>query len=584
MRPLRSTDPREVAGYALRGRIGEGGQGTVFLGTSPRGEPVAVKLLHAHFGSDHDARRHFHRELAALRRIAPFCIAKVLAADPDADPPYVVSEYVDGPSLQEAVRDRGVMAGADLHRLAVATATALGAVHAAGVVHRDFKPANVLLAADGPRVIDFGIARPLDATAATVSGVVGTPAYMAPEQLAGDPAGPPLDLFAWGCTITYAAGGRPPFGYEPLPAVINRILNGEPELGPLTGELRTIVAACLDKNPARRPTAQQALMGLMDHRQGGRLFAVPPQPGLHPGSHLGSHPGPHPGPQPGSRPGPGVGPQSGPHGSVPAPSVAASGLPAAPSGGYGAPSGPSVPSRPATTQPGRRRGGAIIGAAGAALAVAAMIVTVFVIVKDRPGITTTASPSPSTGSATSPASPSPSAQTAGQVARTPRLGLEFWQDGAPAPMALDDLDDPVTTVTLKAARFELHFPKLTKDRALQICAWTDRSVFAIEDGGKVADHRCFRPGTGMADYEYGSGTLFLNDEGHNHLVGTRVAEHSATLDKVLFATVFRDGDSKPMAEQRQDVYLAVFTDLDGDGEFRKAGRGEYEYVMLDFPS
>ncbi|MEU4546666.1 serine/threonine-protein kinase [Nonomuraea dietziae] len=272
--PLRSTDPRQIAGFTLRGRLGQGGQGTVFLGVSPTGEQVAVKLLHAAFGQDNtEARRYFDRELAALRRVAPFCTARVLAAEPDADPPYVVSEYIDGPSVQEAVRDRGVMAGAELTRLAIATATALGAIHAAGVVHRDFKPANVLLAADGPRVIDFGIARPLDATAATVSGVVGTPAYMSPEQLAGDPAGPPMDLFAWACTIVYAAAGRPPFGHEPLPAVINRILNAPPDLGPLTGTLRALVAACLEKDPSRRPTAQQVLLGLMDERPGA---AIPP--------------------------------------------------------------------------------------------------------------------------------------------------------------------------------------------------------------------------------------------------------------------------------------------------------------------
>ncbi len=569
MRPLRSTDPREIAGYVLSGRLGEGGQGTVFLGTSPQGEPVAVKLLHAHFGRDHDARRHFHRELAALRRIAPFCTARVLAADPDADPPYVVSEYVNGPSLQEAVRDGGVMAGADLDRLAVATATALGAIHAAGVVHRDFKPANVLLAADGPRVIDFGIARPLDATAATVSGVVGTPAYMAPEQLAGDPAGPPLDLFAWGCTITYAAGGRPPFGHEPLPAVINRILNGDPELGPLTGELRAIVAACLDKDPARRPTAQQVLLGLMDERRGGRLFAVPPPHGGPSGSQA-APPGPY-----GSQPGP-YGPSPGPSGAVVGPPHGSGDVPAAPYAGA-----PSQPGRPPATRPGRGRTGMLAGAAAAGLAVLVVIAVVFTVVRDRPGVTTTPQPSPPTGS---PTSPGASAQAAGQVARTPRLGLEFWQGGALAPMVLDDLDDAVTTVTLKGAPFELRFPQLTGDRALQICAWTDRSVFAIEDGGKVADHRCFRPGTGLADYEYGSGTLFLDDEGHNHLAGTRVARHSAALDKVLFSTVFRDDVSTPMAEQRQDLHLAVFTDLDGDGTFKKAGEGEYEYVVLDLPS
>ncbi|PZG46482.1 serine/threonine protein kinase, partial [Spongiactinospora gelatinilytica] len=266
-------DPREVAGYALQGLIGEGGQGTVFLGVSPSGERAAVKVLHAGLADDHDARRYFVRELTALQRVAPFCTARVLTADPTADPPYVVSEYVDGPSLQQVIREQGPLTGHALDRLAVATVTALGAVHAAGVVHRDFKPANVLLAADGPRVIDFGIARPLEATAATVSRVVGTPAYMAPEQLAGHAAGPPMDMFAWACTIAFAANGRPPFGVEPLPAVINRILHAEPDIGPLSGSLRDFVVACLAKDPGPRPTARQVLLGLMED---GR--STPPQP------------------------------------------------------------------------------------------------------------------------------------------------------------------------------------------------------------------------------------------------------------------------------------------------------------------
>ncbi|MEV0196542.1 protein kinase [Nonomuraea sp. NPDC050691] len=251
LRPLRSTDPREIAGYVLHGRLGEGGQGTVFFGTSPAGVKVAVKLLHDGFGSGSDVRRFFDRELAALQRVAPFCTARVLAADPGADPPYVVSEYVEGPSVLQAVRERGVLTGADLDRLAIATATALGAIHAAGVVHRDFKPANVLLAADG---------------------------------------------------------------------------------------------------------------------------------------------------------------------------------------------------------------------------------------------------------------------------------------------------------------------------------------------GKVADHPCFRPGTGIADYEYGSGRLYLNNEGHNYLVGTRVSHQSGTQDKVFVSRFFRDQVDTAVADQRRDVYLTVFRDLDGDGTFKRAGEGEYEYLILHFPT
>ncbi|MEV0350003.1 serine/threonine-protein kinase [Nonomuraea sp. NPDC050680] len=537
MRPLRSTDPRAVAGYALRGRLGQGGQGTVFLGTSPSGQQAAVKLLHAPFGHDLDARRHFHRELAALQRVAPFCTARVLAADPDADPPYVISEYIEGPSLQEAVRDNGLLGGADLDRLAIATATALGAIHAAGVVHRDFKPANVLLAADGPRVIDFGIARPIDATAATVSGVVGTPAYMSPEQLSGHPAGPPLDMFAWGCTIAYAANGRPPFGHEPLPAVINRILNAEPDLGLLTGTLRGFVAACLHKDPSWRPTARQVLLGLMNKQPGPPSYGTPPP--------LGTPPAPPQGPRP-------ITPQ---------------------------------PATPAPTNPSRARGGVIAGTALAGALVIALTVTAAVaITRDRtPQPPSSPSPSATSPTATASATVTPAPTPAAQVARSPRLGLEFWQDNVAGPMAITDLDRPITTVTMKRGPFELHFPTLPKDTAAQICAWTDDSVFSVDDGGKVADHPCFRPGTGIADYEHGSGTLYLNNRGHNYLIGDRVGHSSASQDSVLFSTVFKDGTSTLLAVQQKDLYLTVFIDLDGDGTFKRAGPGEYEYIVLDFP-
>ncbi|MEU8799280.1 peptidylprolyl isomerase [Spirillospora sp. NPDC048819] len=262
-RPLRPNDPREAGGFRLTARIGEGSQGSVFLGESGTGQQVAVKLLHADFGRDARARTGFERELAAARRVAPFCTAPVLAAEADGDTPYIVSEYIDGPSLRDLVSERGVFTAADLTRLAIGTATALAAIHDAGVVHRDFKPANVLLAADGPKVIDFGIARPLDATSATMTGAVGTPAYMAPEQVAGTTGGAPLDMFAWGCTMAFAANGVPPFGHDSVPAIMQRILYGEPDLGALTGDLRDLAASCLAKDPAARPTALQVLQRLL---------------------------------------------------------------------------------------------------------------------------------------------------------------------------------------------------------------------------------------------------------------------------------------------------------------------------------
>ncbi|MFI0406424.1 peptidylprolyl isomerase [Actinomadura sp. 3N508] len=269
-RPLRSNDPREVAGFRLTARIGEGAQGSVFLGESDTGQRVAVKLLHAGIGHDDRARTLFERELSAARRVAPFCTARILASGTDEDVAYIVSEYIDGPSLREHITEQGVAADGALVRLAIGTATALAAIHEAGVVHRDFKPANVLLGEDGPRVIDFGIARPLDATSATMTGAVGTPAFMAPEQVAGSAGGAPLDMFAWACTIAFAANGVPPFGSDNVAAIMQRVLHGEPQLGALTGELRALVTSCLAKDPAARPTALQVLQHLLGNRPDAR--------------------------------------------------------------------------------------------------------------------------------------------------------------------------------------------------------------------------------------------------------------------------------------------------------------------------
>ncbi|GAA2166096.1 protein kinase domain-containing protein [Actinomadura napierensis] len=272
-RPLRPNDPREVGGYRLTGRVGEGAQGTVYLGESDHGERVAVKVLRAEIDGDDRARTLFDRELAAARRVAPFCTARVFAAEAGGDAPYIVSEYIEGPSLRELVAERGPMPEPELRRLAIGTATALAAIHEAGVVHRDFKPANVLLGPDGPKVIDFGVARPLEATSATLTGAVGTPAYMAPEQVSGAAGGAPLDMFAWGCTMAYAANGTPPFGADTVPAIMHRVLYAPPALGALAGELGALVAASLEKDPARRPTALQVLTRLLGTGPGGNLLA-----------------------------------------------------------------------------------------------------------------------------------------------------------------------------------------------------------------------------------------------------------------------------------------------------------------------
>jgi len=264
-RPLEPTDPDRLGKYQVVGRLGEGGQGVVLLGRGPGGEQVAIKLLHATLSEDPLARSRFIRELEVAKQVATFCTAAVLDADVAGDRPYIVSEYVEGPSLQELVAADGPRGGSALERLAIGTATALTAIHRAGVVHRDFKPANVLLGSDGPRVIDFGIARAMDLSGLTLAGgVPGTPAYMAPEQLSGTAeVGPAADVFAWGATMLFAASGQMPFGNDTVQAVIRRILYEEPDYSPLPEPLRGIVRDAMAKDPARRPTARQLLDRLL---------------------------------------------------------------------------------------------------------------------------------------------------------------------------------------------------------------------------------------------------------------------------------------------------------------------------------
>ncbi|MEV4555143.1 serine/threonine-protein kinase [Nonomuraea wenchangensis] len=293
MSELRPDDPRHLGSYRLSRRLGQGGQGVVYLGHSPQGAQVAVKLLHAGLSADPAVRRRFLGEVEAVRRVAAFCTAQLLDADLEGDRPYLVSEYVEGPSLREHVTARGPALGGSLERLAIGTATALGAIHRAGVVHRDFKPGNVLLGLDGPRVIDFGISRLVGTTVTTGLSPVGTPAYLPPERINGEGAGPPADLWAWALTVAYTATGRHAYTGETYQEVLARILFGKPDLGPLGGRLREIVEACLAREPGDRPDAEEVLRRLLgqdgsggDVLTSGAMAALPPSAAALPSSAL----------------------------------------------------------------------------------------------------------------------------------------------------------------------------------------------------------------------------------------------------------------------------------------------------------
>jgi serine/threonine protein kinase len=248
-------------------RLGEGGMGAVFLARDPAGREVAVKIIRPEFAAEDEFRARFRSEVNRARQVPPFCTAEVLDADPDHDTPYLVVEYVDGPSLAEVVTRRGPLTAGGLHSVAVGVATALTAIHGAGVIHRDLKPRNVLFALGGPKVIDFGIARAMEPTSqhTRTDQMVGTVAYMAPERFDGRNrvTGAASDIFAWGAVVTYAATGRTPFTGDSPMATAARILTQEPDLTGLSGPLRDLVARALAKEPDDRPTARELLDALM---------------------------------------------------------------------------------------------------------------------------------------------------------------------------------------------------------------------------------------------------------------------------------------------------------------------------------
>jgi eukaryotic-like serine/threonine-protein kinase len=256
VKELQPGDPQVIGPYRMVGRLGQGGMGQVFLGVSPGGRPVAVKAIRPELASDPQFRIRFAREVAAARTVSGVFTAMVVGADVDGPIAWLATAYVPGPSLAEAITEHGPLPEASLLALAAGLAEALAAIHAAGVTHRDLKPSNVLLAEDGPRVIDFGISRAAESTTLTQTGLtIGSPGFMSPEQAIGTEVGPPSDIFSLGTVLAFAATGKGPFGGGTTASLLYRVVHETPDLDGVPAAVRPLIERCLVKDPAQRPTA-----------------------------------------------------------------------------------------------------------------------------------------------------------------------------------------------------------------------------------------------------------------------------------------------------------------------------------------
>ncbi|MET8747125.1 serine/threonine-protein kinase [Streptomyces sp. NPDC004728] len=264
--PLSVDDPREIGGYRLHARLGAGGMGVVYLAHTPGGRPIALKAVRDEFAADPEFRRRFADEVTSARSIHGLFTAQVVDSGVDAPTPWLATAYVPGPSLQQVVKRHGPLPARTVLLLVAGIAEALQAIHRAGVVHRDLKPANVLIAEDGPRVIDFGIARAADATGLTGTGLrIGTAAYMAPEQATGLTVTPATDVFALGALAAYVAGGVLPFGGGPESAALYRVVHEEPDLSRVPPDLRGLLGRCLAKHPGDRPAPDELIDAVRAH-------------------------------------------------------------------------------------------------------------------------------------------------------------------------------------------------------------------------------------------------------------------------------------------------------------------------------
>ncbi|ARF56179.1 serine/threonine-protein kinase [Streptomyces gilvosporeus] len=418
--PLNAGDPPRIGDYRLIGRLGEGGMGKVFLARSDRGRTLAVKLVRGELAGQEEFRARFRREVRAAQQVGGEWTAPVLDADTEAETPWVATGYIAGPSLAQVVAGGTPLPERTVRILAAGLARALQAIHAAGIVHRDLKPSNVLITIDGPRVIDFGIARALEAVAdgmTRTGATLGSPGFMAPEQVRGEPIGPACDVFCLGSVLMYAATGRQPFGTAEsgVHALMYRIAQEEPDLATLPAGLHPLVAACLTKDPTQRPTpaqlvamAEDPLAGVADEDEPwlpGALVARlgrhaielleaenPSDTGVHAMPTVATPPAaPHTPPPHHTPPG-----QHTPPGHyappVPPPSPVPQGpAPYAPQGGYGYPPPaqapaaapqPPAPMAPRASRRRQRRVGSTLAAVIALVACAAAAVTGYLVLSD----------------------------------------------------------------------------------------------------------------------------------------------------------------------------------------------------------
>jgi hypothetical protein len=380
---LHAHDPRQVGQYRLLGRLGAGGMGEVFLGESPGHRKVAVKLLRNEHAGDPQFRERFAREVAAAKMVGGFHTAQVVDADPDGDPPWLVTAYIPGPSLAGAVGQSGPLDADAVRLLGTSLAEGLAAIHGCGLVHRDLKPANIILADDGPRIIDFGVARGVDAADLTSTGfLVGTITYMSPEQVSGERVDARSDVFSLGGVLAYATTGRGPFDAPTIPAITTRITDGAPDLDGIGGPLRAVIEACLAKDPAARPTLD-AVTAHLDGTPRPDMY-VPTLPNRSRDAAPGAAPR-----------------EAAPYAARPTALGPVPPPPAAPPQGFPAPAGSSSPDGGV---PGRRKS-AVAQTAVAAVIVAAGIGVAAYLLTSGGGGSNRASASGATGAATAPASP-----------------------------------------------------------------------------------------------------------------------------------------------------------------------------------